>query len=395
MIFRQSYLLDGLPLKGGGMCYCLRIIAVIMAIGLIISGCASVPAHMGWRPWTRYFETSDVPKTGMVIKTEIAGQVDPLLGTQNLREAKIKEEMDHLLERRGYIIGNDSFEYRMVLTYRTEKEADFAFSSESRTFGLTDVSSRLGSVAGAIYGLGVSAANAVSKVSVSSITVSKSTVEKATSYTHSAALEIFARDGRAVWKGEALWNSAGVDIDSDIFWALQLMLSNLPYNPLIKPEVPEVNEIKACNYYQLYCSGKVFKCPALPYGISFESQSLNSDKNYTGASFQYVQVEVYSPNALAAYIDLLQTAEYALPTGDNDWKDPMRGSLWRKVELGGQYLLGNEKRPVNILIKLRGEKEGYYIEKCWIATDKEFAAFETRMTEWRSALMDFFNIYSK
>ena len=57
--------------------------------------------------------------------------------------------------------------------------------------------------------------------------------------------------------------------------------------------------------------------------------------------------------ALSAYIDLIQTAEYALPQGKEKNTNPLDRDIWSKVQLGGIYYLGNDDIPRKILINLK------------------------------------------
>ncbi len=99
---------------------------------------------------------------------------------------------------------------------------------------------------------------------------------------------------------------------------------------------------------------------------------------------------------MACYVDLIQTAEYVLPNGDEiDWKNPLSKSLWEKVTLGGKYLLGPLKTPINAIVELKGRQNGYYINKCKIVDDKEYAEFEVRINKWRDALSNYYDVYKK
>ncbi len=169
--------------------------------------------------------------------------------------------------------------------------------------------------------------------------------------------------------------------------ALQILLSWLPNDNTTFPKVREVKEDKMHNYYNLNCKGKSFSCPALPYRIAFGyNLGFNMNQNVRSPG------SVYDPKAYDAYLDLLQTAEYALPLGDDDYSFPLDEKLWSDVEIGGKYIIGMNKRPTNILIKLSGEERGYKIEKCWIASDEEYRNFESRLFSWQSALKEYYDL---
>jgi len=97
--------------------------------------------------------------------------------------------------------------------------------------------------------------------------------------------------------------------------------------------------------------------------------------------------------AMAAYVDLIQTAEYAIPKGDDDWSDPMSIDLWKKAMLGGKYCLGYDMDSVFVLITLKGHEEGYKIDKCWIASDAEYEKYEHEYGLWRQTLQDYFDVF--
>jgi hypothetical protein len=65
------------------------------------------------------------------------------------------------------------------------------------------------------------------------------------------------------------------------------------------------------------------------------------------------------------------------------------------VTLGAQYLIGPSHKLTNVLIKLSGRKEGYYIDKCWVANDEEYAHFEQRMQEWQQVLVDYYDVFAR
>ncbi|NVM04185.1 MAG: hypothetical protein HWN67_17770, partial [Candidatus Helarchaeota archaeon] len=103
---------------------------------------------------------------------------------------------------------------------------------------------------------------------------------------------------------------------------------------------------------------------------------------------------------LAAYVDLIQTAEYAFPSGaynadimKYEIEDPLKVSIWRKVQLGGRYYLEPDEMPVNILINLTGKRDGYIVEKCWIAQEEEFLAFEENLKEFQKILRNYYNVF--
>jgi len=207
------------------------------------------------------------------------------------------------------------------------------------------------------------------------------------SYTHIISIEVHGKDGVMVWKGESTWDSNELDMIRRIVPAIQLILSDLPSAQGIRPDAPEVKNSHVLNYFKLECEDTWFTCPALPWRIKFE-------RNPSSETRTSIPRSIKDPAALAAYVDLIQTAEYVLPDGnEKDWKDPLRISLWENVTLGGQYLLGPDRIPVNIIIKLTGRSNGYYTNECKIATGEEFSRFSGQFSKWRQVLQDYYDVY--
>ena len=99
--------------------------------------------------------------------------------------------------------------------------------------------------------------------------------------------------------------------------------------------------------------------------------------------------------ALGAYRDLVQTAEYALPTGgEKSWKDPLKVSLWKRATLAGRYRLGSTDSVVYAMVELTGEAEGYLVTKAWCASEEEWRAYNQRLEAWRRALSRYYDVYS-
>ena len=106
---------------------------------------------------------------------------------------------------------------------------------------------------------------------------------------------------------------------------------------------------------------------------------------------------------MAAYADLVSHAEYALPTGEfstfthevDFGSNPTKRSLWRTVQLGGEYRVGPKKELTKVLIDLYGEDSGYRVTRAWVASDEEFAEHEANIRLWRKALSDYFDFFMK
>lgn len=358
-----------------------------LLISTIIIGCATVPKLLVPRPWIRSLKSSQPINPIAKVKIEVAGTTTPLLGNEQLTADVIRDELSFLLKRRGFSVDNALPEYVVQLFYKTERSDKFRFSSAVASTNVQAYAIATGSGAGATSGLGVSVARAIGALATRSSTVSEQTAEQMLSYTHIISIEVHGKDGVMVWKGESTWDSNELDMIRRIVPAIQLILSDLPSAQGIRPDAPEVKNSHVLNYFKLECEDTWFTCPALPWRIKFE-------RNPSSETRTSIPRSIKDPAALAAYVDLIQTAEYVLPDGnEKDWKDPLRISLWENVTLGGQYLLGPDRIPVNIIIKLTGRSNGYYTNECKIATGEEFSRFSGQFSKWRQVLQDYYDVY--
>jgi hypothetical protein len=277
-----------------------------IVIFLSIIGCATVPEVRVVQPWTRSQTSTETIPIGAKMKIDITGNTLPLLGNENITSEKIQDKVTYLMERRGFKI-DSSNDYVVRCYYKTERVEKFRLSSYLSTSSGSIAALATKSISGASYGLGVSAARTVGAFLSKSSTVANQTAEKTVAFTHTISIDILNNTGKLVWKGESTWDSEELNILRGILPILQLIMSDLPSDQSFKPEIPEVGKFHTNNYYRLECSNIWFACPALPYRIRFlASETTINDRK-----------------ALAAYVDLIQTAEYALPQGDeSDWSDP-------------------------------------------------------------------------
>jgi len=358
-----------------------RVVVVIqLAIGMLmfINGCtATIPSVKAWRPWIRAISSNQEILPTAKITTEVNGQSLPLLGEETLTSDQIKQKLNLLLARRGFVIRNGASDYKLILKYKTERRDKPVSLSYSSSSGLSVTK----------YGLGIDIAQEVHNALVMSRLVNMQTSTELASFTHTISVELYdelSEPGEPIWKGESTWDSGNINIISDMITGLQLVLSYLPAQAGLTPKVDEVKPSHARNYYNLVCRDRRFACPALPFKISF-AEPKAWDERLPGS--------IKDENALAAFVDLIQTAEYALPAGDDDWSNPTKIELWKKVKLGGRYSLSPTGRFVNILIELSGKEDAYYIKKAWIASDAEYAQFEDSMSSWRKALVDYYDVF--
>jgi hypothetical protein len=356
-------------------------------LGAIVAGCApeTVPTLRVWQPWTRVLSSDGPLRVGAKIKLEVSGTTAPLLGNETLEEDSLRNQLSQLLLRRGFIIDTSSFDYVIRLLYRTERRDMLAMSSTLTSTNTQAYAIMTGSGTGATSGLGVSIARAVGALSSTSGTVSEQAAEQVPSYTQTISVEFLTHRGVILWKGESTWDSQQLDLLSGVDPAFQLLLSYLPSREA-PPWVPEVKMDHVDNYYRLVCSDKWFSCPALPRPIRFGAR---------GEENTSIPVTVVGePYAFVAYVDLIQTAENALPDGNEAaWKNPLNVSLWKHVTLGARYTLGPDKRPINVLVTLTGRSSSYFIAKCQVVSDAEFSKFSEQLSKWQEALRDYRDVY--
>jgi hypothetical protein len=365
----------------------------------IIIGCATVPSLRVSRPWIRSLESGQSIDPKKAVKIEVSGVTSPLLGSEQLTSDKLHACITQLVKRRGFSIDDNGFDYLLKLLYRTDRNDKMSFSSSigSTNYQAFTISTESG--AGATSGLGVSIARAVSILASRPSTAGTQSANQNLSYTHTISIEFASKEEIILWKGESTWDSQELDIINGIVPALQLLLSSLPSDKTYRPEIPEVKETHVENYYRLECKDVWFTCPALPYRILFPDirRGLSEEERrppMPSSIFLSKSRLLLNENAIAAYVDLLQTAEYALPDGnEKDWKDPLNISLWKNATLGGQYYLGPERKPINVLIKLVGKEDGYYISKCRIASDSEYSDFSKKLDKWCGLLSKYYDVY--
>lgn len=333
------------------------VLMLLFCLSFFVYGCSSVPLHVA-KPWIRCLKSDQIPDPNRgIIKIEVEGQTTPLIGNEYLTSEKLRLNFTELMKRKGFIVDNSRYVNIAKLIYKTD-------ISEKRTSFST------GSTLGAV-------------------------TEGILSYTHTIAIEFFDKDGAIFWKGDAKWDSEELNLLNQTIPVLRLIVSKLPSAKTSPPEIQEIKLSHARNYFKLECQGMWFTCPALSSRIAF---SYNSATTYAapGApdSSYLIPSCIKNLNALAAYVDLLQTAEYALPRGnESDWKYPLNELLWDHATIGGQYLLGAQKTPINILIKLIGQNFGYYIEECKIVSDKEFEQYNNKLKKWQEALASYYDMF--
>lgn len=311
----------------------------------------------------------------------IEGQTRPLHGTEELLQDQLREELNDLLERRGFIIDEEETTFSVKLTYETVTGSDLSepVGSGDLFFSSSDL------IPGKDLGLGVFAAMEFAYVRNQTSLYNRYRYYDSGSYAHVISLEFIDGSGNIVRKSESIWRTDNLDLLTAIKPVLQVMMSSLPSDPSLRIIVPEVKQGREKAFFNLSCRDKWLTCPALPYRITFPfNPTVDGLPGY-----------INNPEALAAYVDLLQTAEYAVPIGrgSTDYNNPMEMFLWTKVMLGGSYKLGISDKPVDVLVVLRGKEEGYIVSDCRIANPDEFKQFKRQMSKWHEALKSYYDYY--
>ena len=186
-------------------------------------------------------------------------------------------------------------------------------------------------------------------------------------------------------KSDVIWHSYKLDILSEIKPALQLAVSHLPIKKDIIQNVREIRKTHVVNYYNFICRGKLFNCPALPHQVSFE-------KNTKDSGFPQ---SIRNTEALSAYVDLIQTAEYAIPLSSGEITNPLDNTIWQETQIGKKYYLlpGNIKKNVLIHLALDKKNNVYIIEKCLTVSDDKFEEFIIKRDKWKALLKEYYNVY--
>ncbi len=352
-----------------------KVFILLLFSSLYLTSCTTFPTKRVWQPWTRTFlDNQNELLPGTTLKVNVAGSTESLLGNENLFQNDIKKRLVNLLERKGYKSTESNSDYNLILNYKTFRHDkietnSIAASSSSNLYYVNSDTDALGvAIAGLIMGLS----------HTSNKSRAQTTSESIESYNHIISIEVF-KNNDVLFKGESAWDSYSPDLRRHLTTALQIILSNLEADNNVIPSVSEVNYNKRKNYYNLKVRDVEFSSPALPYEISFNTYS-----------------EISDPVAFEAFVDLLQTAEYALPLGDDEYSNPIDPYLWNEVMLGGKYYIGKNSKPSKILIKLTTSVDGgYLVKRCWLASDEEYKEYENQLSKWKTALKDYYDVYSE
>lgn len=364
------------------------VFAVILVV-ILFMGCTPIRLVPVWRPWTRSVgEVENVRPDAYVLRIE--GEDRTTVADPSLVEERMGMAVEDLLKRRGFTRSDAAGPYIITLKYRADSR--LAMSSTTMVDNRTSTSSFWAGMAaanasrGRNASLGVAIAALVG-LAAGSASASSSTVIQSSSseigYEYAISLIVRSRDGAELWQGDAVWTSPSLDIIDEIRLPMQLLASELPTNA-VTPLVPRVKEDRAETFFDLHCKDRWFSSPAVPYRIRIEEKRFSNP-----ISHHY---------AYAAYLDLLERSEISVPInfryGEDDYTDVAEPALWRKVLLGGEYLIGPLKEPAKILIMLETNSAGgYTVADARVATDEEYSTYLSRLSGWRAALKEYYNIF--
>ena len=86
---------------------------VLIPLMAVLTSCGpKLPQIRVWRPWLRSLETGDI-RPNARLSTAVEGVSEPLLGNEDLIQQNLKENLDRLLERRGFHIVGDNPDYEV------------------------------------------------------------------------------------------------------------------------------------------------------------------------------------------------------------------------------------------------------------------------------------------
>ncbi len=349
---------------------------IVLLFSFILFSCAVVPTTKVWQPWTRSFEKPGTVLTeGATVWINVTGENTALIGENSLLHREMTDILSDMLDRKGLKIQESVASYNFLLQYRTERhdKNETSVYANSQSSANSSSSNSFGFLIAAL--ISSSQSSAYGSAEAKSVNVE--------SYTHIISLEI-DNGKEIIYKGESYWDSSSPDIRGVLRSALQILVNNLGLENKNIPRVPKVKSDYVDNYFINQIKGQWFASPALPYKTIFADYSYykySSPKN------------IKDPFAYEAYVDLLETAEFALPTGSNDYSNPVEMSLWKTVQLSGCYYLGRDENPSYIIINLKGTSSGYTVDNCKTVTKDEYKIFEEKMRNWKKALNHFFNYY--
>lgn len=360
------------------MIYRITFLSILVAF---ITACATTPIVEVSKPWTRTMGNAQTIGNPSKIYVSIEGSEEHLLLNNTLLESEIYSTIQDQLLRRNFEIVDDRQASDYVLSVNYHSEDIQVMRSTVTSYQNTRQNSSAGTSTGILAALAVSAQASESK------STSKAELTSRTAYQHTLGISIIDED-LLIWTGESTWESSNANILGRLHSVSQILLSNLPGYGEIIPTVPAVNSNKEENFYNIYVRGNNFVGPSLPYSINFQQSSKSA-----AVMDSKLKIEGVSDTRISyAVIDLIQTAEYAVPFNP-DYGSPISTGQWNRVNLGGEYFIGDDTEPTNIIVELRGRQQGYTIKSAIIANQREYDQYLDQLNTWQNALETYYDVF--
>lgn len=362
---------------------------LVTLTAILISSCATTPVVQVPQPWTRSMGDPQLIESNTNIYLNVIGEEKHLLLDNSLIDRNIHSIIENQLIRRNFSITENAqnADYTLTVNYSSRDVQVMRTAITTYQSASQQNYSRTGT--------GILAALAVGAQASQSETASKAETSSHTAYQHSLGLSFSNMEDEVIWTGESTWESGNVDILGRIQVVSQILLSNLPGYGEVIPRIPAVNSNKEQNYYRLYISGNRFVGPALPYTIIFNPSSKGAliGSNSPRINDENVSLQgVSDTRILHAVIDLIQTVEFAVPQNP-DYSNPISSEQWNRVKLGGTYYLGDDNQASNILVELRGSRDGYTIIDASVVNQTAYNEFLDELNDWQNALREYYDVF--
>jgi len=369
---------------------------IIFLFVIFVLGCETAPPV---KPiaWMRTLNSSSEIAAGSVVSVSVTGITMPLSGDEKLVAKRLEEYVSDLLSRRGFVISAANFNYRCVISYKTNMGTRIAVNTQEQTSYISSMfyDTALGVTGVSLFNTVVGTVMPSSGVNIK--------VNETAAFLHNISVNMFDRNNNLVWTGDTAWETSDLDILQNSYMVFKKLFVSLPKTENVLARVPRIKKDRVIDYYTMFCKNKWFTSMALPYQIRFdplvenrqESSSKSRDaKLYTELSITSELPETISEGQnLAAYVDLILMSEMALPSGSvEEWKkNPLSETIWAEVQLGGRYIIGNNDITRNILMNLKiiSGGNGYSVNKCRIVDDAEYNIFMQNMINWQNIAKEY------
>jgi len=373
---------------------------LIFILSVFIFSCETAPPV---KPvaWMRTLSSSVDIEAGGVISVNVTGVTNPLSGDERLVAKRLEEYVSDLLSRRGFIISSSNYNYRCNISYKTNMGSRIAVNTQEQT---SYISSMFDDT---VLGVtGVTLFNTVLGTVIANPNVNIKVNETA-AFLHNISVNLLDRNNNLIWSGDTAWETSDLDILQNSYMVFKKLFISLPKNNNVPAKVPRIKQDRIIDYFTLFCKGKWFTSMALPYQIRFDPLiEIRQDASNTRDSKLYTELQIVNelPNTisegqnLAAYVDLILMSEMALPAGTiEEWKkNPLSEDIWKEVQLGGRYIIGNNNAVNNIILNLKliSGGNGYSVNKCRVADDNEYDIFMQKMLQWQNIAKEYITHYN-